>query len=121
VIENYTRKGTRRLDLVIGVSYGDDIKKVKGILQEILDNEARILKTPTPTIGLMEMGDSSINFAFRPWVNVEDYWDFFSAYRSRLSYASTKKALRFRSLNATFTCFKISRVWATVFRTAATI
>ena len=77
MIENYTRKGTRRLDLVIGVSYGDDIKKVKGILQEILDNEARILKTPTPTIGLMEMGDSSINFAFRPWVNVEDYWDFF--------------------------------------------
>lgn len=77
VIENYTKQGTRRLDLVAGVSYGDDIKKVKGILQEILDNEPRILPEPTPTIGLMEMADSSINFAFRPWVKVDDYWDLF--------------------------------------------
>lgn len=77
VIENYTKKGTRRLDLVAGVSYGDDIIKVKKILQEILDNEPRILPEPTPTIGLMKMGDSSINFAFRPWVKVEDYWDLF--------------------------------------------
>ena len=77
VIENYSKRGTRRLDLVAGVSYGDDIKKVKDILQSILDNEPRILKDPTPTIGLMEMGDSSVNFAFRPWVKVEDYWDLF--------------------------------------------
>jgi len=77
VIENYTRLGTRRLDLVAGVSYGDDIKKVKAVLQEILDNEPRILPEPKPTIGLMEMGDSSINFAFRPWVKVEDYWNLF--------------------------------------------
>lgn len=77
VIENYTKLGTRRLDLVAGVSYGDDILKVKKILQEILDNEPRILPEPKPTIGLMEMGDSSVNFAFRPWVNVQDYWDLF--------------------------------------------
>ncbi len=77
VIENYTKKGTRRLDLVAGVSYGDDIVKVKKILQEILEGEPRILPEPAPTIGLMEMGDSSINFAFRPWVKVEDYWDLF--------------------------------------------
>ena len=77
MIENYTKKGTRRLDLVAGVSYGDDIRKVKEILQDILDKEPRILKDPTPTIGLMEMGDSSVNFAFRPWVKVEDYWDLF--------------------------------------------
>ncbi|MEM9159903.1 MAG: mechanosensitive ion channel domain-containing protein [Verrucomicrobiota bacterium] len=77
VIENYTKQGTRRLDLVAGVSYGDDIKKVKEILQDILDKEPRVLKDPAPTIGLMEMADSSINFAFRPWVKVEDYWDLF--------------------------------------------
>ncbi len=77
LIENYSKQGTRRLDLVAGVSYGDDIKKVKAILKEILDNEPRILPEPEPTIGLMEMGDSSINFAFRPWVKVEDYWDLF--------------------------------------------
>lgn len=77
VIENYSKKGTRRLDLVAGVSYSDDLAKVKKILQGILDDEPRILPEPTPTIGLMEMGDSSINFAFRPWVKVEDYWDLF--------------------------------------------
>jgi len=77
VIENYTKQGTRRLDLVAGVSYGDDVKKVKDILQDILDKEPRVLKDPAPTIGLMEMADSSINFAFRPWVKVEDYWDLF--------------------------------------------
>lgn len=84
VIENYSKQGTRRLDLVAGVSYGDDILKVKKVLQEILDNEPRILKDPTPTVGLMEMGDSSINFAFRPWVKVEDYWDLFFELQERI-------------------------------------
>lgn len=84
VIENYSKQGTRRLDLVAGVSYGDDIFKVKKVLQEILDNEPRILKDPTPTIGLMEMADSSINFAFRPWVKVDDYWDLFFELQERI-------------------------------------
>ncbi|MGJ8650555.1 MAG: mechanosensitive ion channel family protein [Opitutaceae bacterium] len=84
VIENYSKRGTRRLDLVAGVSYGDDIVKVKSILKEILDNEPRILPEPEPTIGLMEMGDSSINFAFRPWVKVEDYWDLFFHLQERI-------------------------------------
>jgi len=84
VIENYSKQGTRRLDLVAGVSYTDDIFKVKKVLQEILDNEPRILPEPTPTIGLMEMGDSSINFAFRPWVKVEDYWDLFFELQERI-------------------------------------
>ncbi|MEO0509702.1 MAG: mechanosensitive ion channel domain-containing protein [Verrucomicrobiota bacterium] len=77
VIENYSIKGIRRLDLVAGVSYGDDIVKVKKILHEIIDSEPRILTEPSPRIGLMEMADSSINFAFRPWVKVEDYFDLF--------------------------------------------
>ena len=84
VIENFSKQGTRRLDLVAGVSYTDDIFKVKKVLQEILDNEPRILPEPTPTIGLMEMGDSSINFAFRPWVKVEDYWDLFFELQERI-------------------------------------
>lgn len=84
MIENYSKEGTRRLDLVAGVSYGDDIKKVKDILQGILDDEPRILAEPKPTIGLMEMGDSSVNFAFRPWVKVEDYWDLFFDLQERI-------------------------------------
>lgn len=77
MIENYSKQGTRRLDLVAGVSYGDDIHKVKEILHGILADEPRILAEPKPTVALMEMGDSSLKFAFRPWVKVEDYWDLF--------------------------------------------
>lgn len=84
MIENYSKEGTRRLDLVAGVSYSDDILKVKGVLQSILDDEPRILAEPKPTIGLMEMGDSSLNFAFRPWVKVEDYWDLFFELQERI-------------------------------------
>ncbi|MFQ3226542.1 MAG: small conductance mechanosensitive channel [Lentimonas sp.] len=84
MIDNFSKQGTRRLDLVAGVSYREDILHVKKVLQEILDNEPRILKDPTPTIGLMEMGDSSLNFAFRPWVKVEDYWDLYFELQERI-------------------------------------
>lgn len=77
VIENYTKKGTRRLDLTAGVSYGDDIRKVKSILEDIIAKEPRVLSEPAPFVGVHEMADSSVNFAFRPWVNVADYWDLY--------------------------------------------
>ena len=73
-IVNYSTKPTRRLDLVIGIGYDDDIKKAKLVLEELMQNEARILKDPAPTIGLLELADSSVNFAVRPWVNSADYW-----------------------------------------------
>ena len=73
-IINYSTKPTRRLDLVIGIGYDDDIKKAKLVLEELMQNEARILKDPAPTIGLLELADSSVNFAVRPWVNSADYW-----------------------------------------------
>jgi len=73
-IINYSTKPTRRLDLVIGIGYDDDIKKAKLVLEELLLSEERILKDPPPTIGLLELADSSVNFAVRPWVNSADYW-----------------------------------------------
>lgn len=73
-ITNYSTKPTRRLDLVIGIGYDDDIKKAKLVLEELMQNEERILKDPAPTIGLLELADSSVNFAVRPWVNSADYW-----------------------------------------------
>ncbi|MCB0277907.1 MAG: mechanosensitive ion channel [Calditrichaeota bacterium] len=73
-IINYSAKETRRIDLVIGVSYSDDLKKVRSILLDVLNSEPRILREPEITIGLLEMADSSINFAVRPWVNTPDYW-----------------------------------------------
>ncbi|OUR83566.1 mechanosensitive ion channel protein [Cycloclasticus sp. 46_120_T64] len=73
-IVNYSSKPTRRLDLVIGIGYDDDIKKAKNVLSELMQQEPRILKEPAPTLGLLELADSSVNFAVRPWVNSADYW-----------------------------------------------
>jgi len=73
-ITNFSTKPTRRVDLVIGCGYDDDLKKVRSVLEEILDNDERILKDPAYTIGLSELGDSSVNFVVRPWVNAADYW-----------------------------------------------
>lgn len=84
VIENYTKKGIRRLDLVPGVSYGDDIRKVKGVLEEIIKAEPKVLAEPAPFVGVMEMADSSVNFAFRPWVKVEDYWDLYFQFNEQI-------------------------------------
>jgi small conductance mechanosensitive channel len=74
-ITNYTKKENRRVDLVIGVSYGDDIGKVKSVVADVLNGDPRILKDPAPTIAVLELGDSSVNFAVRPWVKTADYWN----------------------------------------------
>ncbi len=84
VIENYSKKGIRRLDIVPGVSYGDDIRKVKKVLEEIIAAESRVLAEPAPFVGVAEMADSSVNFAFRPWVKVEDYWDLFFQFNEQI-------------------------------------
>ncbi len=73
-ITNYSRENRRRIDLVIGVGYDDDLKKVEAIFKKILDADERILKDPAYTIGVLELGDNSVNFAVRPWVATSDYW-----------------------------------------------
>ncbi|MDF3128412.1 mechanosensitive ion channel [Kiritimatiellaeota bacterium B1221] len=73
-ITNYSANETRRIDLVVGVGYGDDLDKVKTTLQDILAGESRILPEPEPTIGVAELADSSVNLVVRPWVNTADYW-----------------------------------------------
>lgn len=59
---------------MIGVAYNDDLKKVRSVLEDILSKEERVLAEPEVTIGLLELGDSSVNFAVRPWVKTGDYW-----------------------------------------------
>ena len=73
-ITNYTSKGTRRVDLVIGVSYSDDIDKVRGLIEDELKKDSRILPDPAPAIVVLELADSSVNFGVRPWTKAEDYW-----------------------------------------------
>jgi len=73
-ITNYSANDTRRVDLVVGVSYGDDLDQVRKELQALVDADDRILKDPAVTIAVSELADSSVNFVLRPWVNTADYW-----------------------------------------------
>jgi small conductance mechanosensitive channel len=74
-IVNYSSKDTRRVDLVFGIGYSDDIDKAKNAIQDVLGSDTRILKDPAPQIVVSELADSSVNFNVRPWVNSADYWD----------------------------------------------
>jgi small conductance mechanosensitive channel len=74
-ILNYTVNGTRRVDLGVGVSYDDDLKKAKQVIEDVLNADERILKEPAYTVAVSELGDSSVNFVVRPWVKSADYWD----------------------------------------------
>lgn len=75
IITNFSAKQNRRVDLVFGCSYGDDIKKAKALLEEIVKANPLVLADPEPIIGVLELGDNSVNFAVRPWVNTPDYWN----------------------------------------------
>ncbi len=79
VITNVTANDTRRVDLVIGISYDDDIKKAREILTQILKEEDRILESPAPTIAVSELGNSSVDFVVRPWVKTPDHWPVYFA------------------------------------------
>ncbi len=73
-IVNYSARPTRRVDMVFGIGYGDDIKKAKELLEQIVAADTRVLAEPAPVVALGELADSSVNFLVRPWVNAEDYW-----------------------------------------------
>jgi small conductance mechanosensitive channel len=73
-ITNFSAKPTRRVDMVFGISYDDDIRKAKELLEQIIADDARVLAEPAPVVALGELGDSSVNFLVRPWVNAADYW-----------------------------------------------
>jgi small conductance mechanosensitive channel len=73
-ITNFSAMSTRRIDLVIGIGYDDNVVKAKEILQSILEDDDRILNDPAPVVMMLELADSSVNFAVRPWVVSADYW-----------------------------------------------
>ena len=73
IITNYSANDTRRVDMVVGVSYEDDIDKVRSTLEELVAAEARVLDDPGCTIAVSELADSSVNFVLRPWVKTGDY------------------------------------------------
>ena len=74
-IINFTGLEKRRVDLVFGISYTDDIKTAKDALEHVVTSDARILKDPKPSIAVSALADSSVNLVCRPWVKPDDYWD----------------------------------------------
>ncbi|MDJ0940651.1 MAG: mechanosensitive ion channel [Woeseiaceae bacterium] len=74
IITNYSANDTRRVDMTVGVSYDDDLDKVRATLNEIIAAEDRVLDEPACTIAVSQLGDSSVNFVVRPWVKTSDYW-----------------------------------------------
>jgi small conductance mechanosensitive channel len=75
VIKNVTAQDTRRIDMVFGISYSDDIPKAESILEDILQSHDKVLDTPESMVRLHTLGASSVDFVVRPWVKVDDYWD----------------------------------------------
>lgn len=74
-ITNYSRHDTRRIDLMIGVSYNADLQKTKALLTKICESDERVLKEPGVQVGVHTLADSSVNFVVRPWVSTADYWN----------------------------------------------
>jgi small conductance mechanosensitive channel len=75
-IVNWSAKGTRRVDMVFGIGYGDDIDRAREVIQGIIAADSRVLKDPAPLVAVYRLGDSSVDFVARPWVMTTDYWDF---------------------------------------------
>lgn len=74
IITNYSANDTRRVDMVVGVGYDDDLDKVRKTLEELLAADERVLSEPAPLIAVSALADSSVNFVVRPWVKSADYW-----------------------------------------------
>jgi len=92
-IVNYSANDKRRVDLLFGVGYESDIKKVKEIIEKIAKNHDKILQNPAPFIRLTEHGASSINFVTRLWCNTQDYWDVYFDMTEQVKIAFDKEGI----------------------------
>ena len=73
-IKNYSAHDTRRIDLVMGVGYDDDLGVAVRTCMDVITADPRVLSEPAPVVAVSELGDSSVNLVVRPWVNASDYW-----------------------------------------------
>jgi small conductance mechanosensitive channel len=83
-ITNFSKRETRRIDMVFGIGYDDDIKKAKDILNRLIEEDERILKDPAPLVAVAELGDSSVNFNVRPWCKTADYWNVYFDFHEKV-------------------------------------
>lgn len=94
-ITNITANPVRRIDMVIGVSYDDDIRLVKETLEAIISRQKLLLEEPSHTIAVSELGDSSVNFVVRPWVKTPDYWKAYFALLEDIKVSFDEKGISF--------------------------
>ncbi|MBN1125090.1 MAG: mechanosensitive ion channel [Sedimentisphaerales bacterium] len=92
-IVNYTVNGTRRVDMVFGVSYDDDLKKAREVIQQVIAADTRIFSDPAPVVAVSALADSSVNFVVRPWVNATDYWGVYFDLTEQIKVALEKNGL----------------------------
>lgn len=92
-VVNFSAEETRRLDLVFGISYNDDIDKAKAILKQLIDNETRFLHDPEPIIGLDALADSSVNIIVKVWLKGADYFDVMYAFTEEVKKAFDKEGI----------------------------
>jgi len=90
---NFSTEERRRVDWTIGVGYGDDLDKARGVIQQLCDDDERILKDPAVLIAVSELADSSVNFTVRAWVNAADYWGVYFAMNENVYNTFNKEGL----------------------------
>ncbi len=75
VIKNVTAQSQRRVDMVFGIGYSDDVEKAGEVLEEIVRSHSKVLDEPAPVVRLHTLNESSVDFIVRPWARTDDYWD----------------------------------------------
>ena len=92
---NFSTQPTRRLDMVIGIGYNDDIDKAMSVLKEMAEAEERVLDDPAPFTGVIALADSSVNIAFRVWCNSSDFWDLHCYFHENVKKRFDKEGISF--------------------------
>lgn len=93
VMTNYSKQGTRRVDWLFSIAYGDDFDKAKTVLRGLCDEDSRILKSPEPFIQLSKLNESSVDITVRAWVNSVDYWAVFFSMNEKVYKTFAKEGL----------------------------
>jgi small conductance mechanosensitive channel len=92
-ITNFTTEPQRRIEWTFGIGYDDDLRKAKDILNELIKADSRILPEPAPMVAVSELGESSVNFVVRVWVNAADYWNVYFAMQESVKLSFDEKGI----------------------------
>lgn len=95
IINNYSTQPQRRVDLSVGISYGDDFVRARDVIMEIMASDSRILKDPAPLVAIVSLDDSAVTLTVRAWVDTADYWDVYFALYEKIYKTLPEKGLNF--------------------------